>query len=65
MPVVPSIIIRLCVGVPAYANTPTYFVPSGFHDANAAFAGVAVRFAVATSTSRSSSTSQPPADATS
>src|SRR5688500_17068038 len=63
-PVVPSISIRLCVVVPVYANTPTYCEPSGLHDANAAFAGVAVRLAVPTSTTRLSSTSQPPADAT-
>src|SRR5690349_6746235 len=60
----PSNSIRSCVVAPVYENTPTYFVPSGFHDANAVFGGVATRFAVMTSTSRMSSTSQPPADAT-
>src|SRR5512143_830719 len=64
-PLAPSYIIRLYVGVLGSAYTPTYVVPSGFHDANAAFAGVATRVVVATSTSRSSLTSHPPAAATS
>src|SRR5574338_723662 len=63
-PVFPSTSIRLYDGVPVYANTPTYAVPSGFHDANAVFTGVPVRVAVPTSTIRLSSTSQPPAAAT-
>src|SRR5690606_24917851 len=60
----PSNSIRSCVVVPVYENTPTYFEPSGFHEANAVCAGVPTRCAVSTSTSRMSSTSQPPADAT-